>query len=274
MRLEKDIVEASRLELCTYLEVPYDTDTSIEALRSDAFVKLEEQREYGVLVYTFEELPEKAKDRVREVYCAPDYSWWEYTYEDVKENLAPERGVSIDDITFDLGQGGFAAWDGHMDLRKVLPLLFDKPEDAAKLEILQVLVLNANLESLVQVQHSNRRSGVRVENTDFFCVEGDDEDTVDIPDSPFHGADVGNLFTAIGGWAFDSELDTMLQRYAEDIADTIYKQLDDEYEYLCSDERITERDGVFTWDGDEVDAPAEVFSATDERQLPLEIEGV
>jgi len=140
MKTEAELKAASRLQLCEFLGVPYDTDTSIDALYWDACALLDEKREAGEVVYTFAELEEKAKDRIRESW-APDYQWWDYVYEGFKECTAPEMGASADDMTFDLGQGGYAAWKGRMDLRKVLPLLFHKPEDVVKLEILLVLPL-------------------------------------------------------------------------------------------------------------------------------------
>jgi hypothetical protein len=72
----------------------------------------------------------------------------------------------------------------------------------------------------------------------FNIVEPVGDMTIEVGDM-FVGANVKQLFDSIGAGYFDSLLVDVLQS-ARDYADKIYVHLRDEYEWLCSEEYITE----------------------------------
>lgn len=269
MKFEKEIYEASRLELCTWLSVPYDTDTNIESLRSDALIKLDEEREDDTLTYTFDELPDKAQNRVREGYTTLDYDWWEFVYEDMKTNVGPEQGCAIDTIHFD--QYKHVTWNGWLDLQKVIELLFTTESEYVKREILLTFVADGVLASSIQVTSDYRR-GMYLELE--WSYLGDEEYVIDMADSPFNGAVVDDLYEALGGVAFSDEFEGMVREHVKEMSEKISKALSADEDYLTDDERIREMELVFDWEGNEVDVPADKVSATDEQQLLLELEGV
>jgi hypothetical protein len=68
-----------------------------------------------ITLYTFDELNNNAKDRARDWYRATiDYDWWEYIYDDFVA-VAERMGLAVvsKSITFDLGRGSFAAFEGR-----------------------------------------------------------------------------------------------------------------------------------------------------------------
>jgi len=49
---------------------------------------------------------------------AADYEWWDYIYDDFKEDMLAKVGMQVEDINFDVSysQGDYAAFAGRMPL--------------------------------------------------------------------------------------------------------------------------------------------------------------
>lgn len=168
------------------------------------------------IVYKFNELSDKAKERAREWYRQGnlDYDWWSAVYDDAKECLA-HAGFSIDDILFTgfhsqgdgaCFNGSWSASDvdaqamrGHAPLDDTLHVIADAMEKLA----------TRYPEASLTVRHHGHHNH---EYCTRFDVElGDDTET-------------------------STELEANLIETSRKAMRWIYRQLEKEYEYRMSDE--------------------------------------
>jgi hypothetical protein len=189
-----------------------------------------------IQAYTFQELTEKAKQEVI-TRLAPDHEWWDYIYEQAKEE-GKALGFEIDRINFSdfYSQGDGACWVGIVRLKQWLEL--NKPHDPHS-HIALALIEDGWVGSIVSIDtsHSRYSHSNTMNHGGVDILTLDEADT--ISEGMFAGANVKQLFDAVGAGYFDSLLVDVLQS-ARDYADKIYVHLRDEYEWLCSEEYITE----------------------------------
>jgi hypothetical protein len=190
-----------------------------------------------IQAYTFQELTEKAKQEVI-TRLAPDHEWWDYIYEQAKEE-GKALGFEIDRINFSdfYSQGDGACWVGIVRLKQWLEL--NKPHDPHS-HIALALIEDGWASDVVHIatHHSRYSHSNTMNHEGFNIVEPVGDMTIEVGDM-FVGANVKQLFDSIGAGYFDSLLVDVLQS-ARDYADKIYVHLRDEYEWLCSEEYITE----------------------------------
>lgn len=184
--------------------------------------------------FTFDELSDRAKDRVRD--WVADYDWWHYTIHDWESKLKAEYGFVDAQIYFSLGysQSDYVHINGAISLMKLLeqkPDLF--PDNLAlryMVEQGQSFVLVVRNSSLVH---------------DF------DVSFIASPGGMFDGADPDDVRNI----AMESadELTATLQELVKNLSHEIYVALRDEDEYQHSDECVREacdaNDYVFDEDG-------------------------
>ena len=194
-----------------------------------------------IQAYTFQELTEKAKQEVI-TRLAPDHEWWDYIYEQAKEE-GKALGFEIDTINFSgfYSQGDGACWVGIVRLKQWLEL--NKPHDT-NAHIVLALIDNGWVEESVGIathhsrySHSNTMTVGHIEYSEPI-LEYQDSDTLS-KEGLFEGAKVAGLYEAMGYGYFDVIREEILSS-ARDYADKIYVHLRDEYEWLCSEEYITE----------------------------------
>lgn len=274
MRTEKEVYAATAGQLCAFLQVHHDPTTNIDALRSDALALLEALQADGSITFTFDELDDKAKDRVRE-WLSPDNDWWRDTYVSCKEEYAT-KGVIIDDIFFSIPEG--AVWKGSINVKDWLQQRVDTdPEGAAPTYVHDVAWLHAMDTDAVYLMYQRvKTTGARYHTSVMQEEDMLDEDNAAVYTlGPFAGAGVVELLVELAGGGTHSvhyKLFEELNARVEEIDKDIYKRIKQEYEYLMSNAYIAEtceaNGYVFTFTGMQTEArtPAEDSSATGSQQ--------
>ncbi len=223
-------------------------------------------------VYTFDELSDSAKQKAldKHRYMEVEYpEWWDCTYDDFIEQVALKGySVAYKDINFSgfSCQGDGACFRGrvHKTHEEILALL---PCDlAAKLKFigsklrllgedvrLDDLSCDFTLETSGRYSHS---SAMRIDNV--YPNHGPwsrcQPDTCTCyPEWPGLCDELEELHGLVEDALHSTELQDALLEEARDLADELYKSLEQEHEYLTSDEYIAEsfreRDTEFTEDG-------------------------
>ena len=199
--------------------------------------------------FKFEELSERAKDKAREEYTSgdyPGYDWWDDVYEDavrIGQMIGIEIGATTHVSTKGRNytttniwfcgfgsQGEGACFDGDYRYAPNAAKHIDQETNdeellriAKELTLMQLTQRLLGLEYFTAVIHAERNNSIRTEIRDW----GVDE--VGEPDE--------KTFTQL----------------MQDFADWIYARLEDENDYLYSDEyvdeRLSENDCVFDEDG-------------------------
>jgi hypothetical protein len=197
------------------------------------------------VIYKFSELTKRAKQHAREYYKSddyPGYDWWDYTYEDF-QRIAAIMGIDIAErvrktvsgkvvhepkIYFSgfCSQGDGASFEARYSYRPESVIeLKEYCSDAELIRIndsLTLLHLTRRLRGLdhctadISIGHSYCHSGMM--DVELHC---DDECVEDAED------------------AEDTEKE--LTQLVRDLADWLYKTLEAEYDYLCSDEYVDKR---------------------------------
>jgi hypothetical protein len=194
----------------------------------------------------FNDLSNAEKDEVRRQY-EPDYEWWDYVYDNAKED-AEQYGFRIDDISFSgfYSQGDGASWTGSVDL---ITWLEKHRPDCAKATIMTELIAQGWVDSKTNVIRLN---SLHVHS---WTMQVADANTC----WPGAGYDYGQTPVLVGGNGIlarasvedlvkNADLDTYFEEMLSDVlvsvrdyADEIYKRLQTEYEYITSDEYIAEQ---------------------------------
>lgn len=180
-------------------------------------------RTESINIYTFDELSDKAKEKAIQWYRGSglDYEWWCYVYEDAK-TIASLMGIKIDQIYF---SGFWSQGDGACFTGKFGPMPGtgkDVKDYAPKDETLHNI---ADKIYQLQKQYDFGIMGEVCRN-DYYSHSG----TMYLEDVNISGE-------------YLVEYDVIERKYVEILrtfADWIYKQLENEYNYLTSDEHIVE----------------------------------
>ncbi len=169
----------------------------------------------------------------------PDYEWWDHIYEEAKAD-AKQHGFSIHNIYFSgfYSQGDGASWTGYVDMVRWLE---KHKQDDPRAHILIALIEEDWIEKKVEITrgsyqyaHSNT---MRMEYWGRAATHYDQENTLER--GIFAGISVANLLEAIPEGDFQDIADEALQS-AREYADEIYKRLEKEWDWLCSEEQIAE----------------------------------
>lgn len=161
---------------------------------------------------------------------AVDYDWWDWTEERLRETLAP-AGVRVERILFSLSysQGDYATFEGRINIDMWMEVIQDGEQTyAEKYPALHLAIRDYGDYASVSTQGHTRVNfdGNVVGNT---CPTG--------------------IFSALDQEAWDelveeqylaAGLETALQDYVDDISHQLYRDLQDEYEHLTSEESFIE----------------------------------
>lgn len=187
-----------------------------------------------IQAYTFQELTPQARQEVI-TRLAPEDNWWEHIYEDAKEQ-GKELGFQIEVIYFSgfYSQGDGASWSGAVD---VITWLEKNKKDDPKAQILIELVEDGWINKRLCISTNWRYSHAgSMTYDDFEMVEPMENSVVSrgiLKDAPVEG-----LIEATRDML--EALPEDILESAKDYAWEIFKNLRNEYEYLCSEECITE----------------------------------
>ena len=155
------------------------------------------------------------------------YDWWDNVYEDFSNRMA-EKGVRVEDITFSLSysQSDGAAFGGRINVAKFMehtgmadeftPLYLDMKESGAY--------------AVVSSRHENYSYVSSVEYYIGDCApsgiysELPQEAWNDLVDQQYA----------------QSDIDKRMDEFVRDVTDELYNELQEEYEYLSSEEQFIE----------------------------------
>jgi hypothetical protein len=207
------------------------------------------------LVYKYDELSERAKEKVHEWYVSScmDYDWYEYTIDDLKSQ-GPEKGLDVDEINFSgfYSQGDYASWNGSIRLLDFLDAhLTPENPDYARYLILRDLIDDDWVQHRVSVSNRQYRGHVTtVEEPEDYTYRAVDEPDV-LTHGMFKGVNVEHIGREIDIDDLLSSLHEWMQTEAGEYARRCYKQLEEEYEWLCSPEQIADACKHNEWEFDE-----------------------
>jgi len=213
-------------------------------------------------IYQYDELSDKAKEKAREWYRTdyPDYNWWDFLYEDF-EQRAKELGIELSQKAVLLMNGktrydpeiyfsGFycqgsgssfagkwRAWDMNPDKLKS-----ECPTDSELHRISNVLVDCAN-------EDGEMWADIEAHHDNWIRVEVTDGDTIE---EKLNELEYGSIEYNLYSKACEQRADEVAKAL-KDFNRWIFRRLEEEYEYLTSDEQVEDSVRVngyeFTEDG-------------------------
>lgn len=183
-------------------------------------------------------IPETVRDKLLEKHRDHDvqHDWWDGVYEDFEKNIAPAHGLSVDDMYFSgfWSQGDGACFSGRVeDWHKLLAHL--KKPDKWK-----VIAADCDWRCAINTRGHYCHSGTMSASGDL-AISEDYANPYDEDDQPLRfdawrmtvGKDVPS----------DTDLDTLMEEIetlARSLADGLYTALEEEHDYLTSDEHVAE----------------------------------
>jgi len=207
------------------------------------------------LVYTYNELSERAKENVHQWYTeyCMNHDWYEFTIDDLKSQ-GVEKGLDVDDISFSgfYSQGDCASWSGSIHIADFLDAhLTPEHTDYARYLILRDMIDDDWVQHKVSVSNHQYRGHVTTveEPEDYSYRAVEDADT--LSSGMFKGVNIEHLGREIDIDGLLSALHEWMQEEAGDYARHCYKTLEEEYEWLCSPEQIAETCAANEWEFDE-----------------------
>ena len=194
---------------------------------------------------TWPQLTPKARERFLSTYSADYFA--DCTLEYYKEDPdIKAKGFDIDEI-FYTGfscQGDGASWKGRVGLAQYIRHHWTDDATAVKREVMLALLGNDDMSGYINV---NTRGHYSHSNTMYVQysleVYFNSTTTIDDPclkDTLFFGASSQDILAAIGGEAFLEEVEEEVLSAAKELADEIYKALEEEYDYQHSEECVSE----------------------------------
>lgn len=210
--------------------------------------------------FIYEDLSPKAKEKALQWFSnSLDYEWWEGAYDLAKED-GKEKGFDIDDIRFSgfWSQGDGASWTGTVHLKWFLEhhLKEDNP-DHHRYFVLQALLDEGWVEKYVTIErrgfHYVHADMMREGGVSLSALEDLDEDSEERLqyDGPLQRANVYQLHVGIDTDALVDDLLEWIIEEARAFADKIYKDLEQEYEDLTSEESLLSAAYANGWRFDE-----------------------
>lgn len=179
-----------------------------------------------IKVYKFDELSEHAKEKAREWFREGNlyYNWWEFIYEGLKER-AEEAGFDVTNIYF---SGFWSQGDGAM-------FEYDNIVDKLRLDFINQLGLSQMRKDwLINNTMISGRGRHRGHYYHSRCCNH----------SIYWEVDNGDLHysTLFYSWlkSFASDFEEYVIDIYEDFCKKLYEELEEEYEYLNSDEVVDE----------------------------------
>lgn len=185
--------------------------------------------------YTFDELDETAKNRVRSWYAANLWEdWYECVIQDMIDDLAPfGLDVAYKDVSFSgfWSQGDGACFSVSVGTNDVIKYL-KETKQSKKYWQLYINLLRDNVDLCFDVKGNDRWGySMSLGNFDFTPYgKAFDNDSI-----------YNKIYTAAENLAAD------VLEFCQDKASDLYRDLETEYEYLTSDEQIKESAEANEW---------------------------
>ena len=176
-------------------------------------------------VYQFNELSDEAKDKAIENYRQDgfDYEWWDFIFEDAKR-MGALMGITVDNIYFSgfSSQGDGACFEGSYEYVKgSVKAIRDETGDSDK--DLTAIAKGLQAEQRRNFYGLSASVKQRGHYNHEFCTEIDVQDNRD--NAP---------------WQISDEVEEAIKDLLRDFMRWIYRSLSREWDYMNSDEQITE----------------------------------
>lgn len=205
--------------------------------------------EITITAYKYSELEGRAKERAREKLTEwhTSHEWWDCVYDDAKEK-GSEKGFDIDDIRFSgfWSQGDGAHWTGRIHLGDFIKCNLDERspwygEDVILLELID----DGWIDRYISVENRNFRychsNGMQLGDHPSNALDNlDDDDNAVLAQGVMAGANVVQLRNSFDWEQRLNEWCDEAKQQARDFADEIYKQLEQEYDSLVTDEALSD----------------------------------
>lgn len=203
--------------------------------------------------YKYQDLSDTAKEYAIQKHRQDgfNYDWWDSVYEMVKED-SKGVGFTIESIYFSgfWNQGDGACWEGYVDIEEWLEV---NCPNSIGISAWRQLVQEEYITKTLKVTHSGHYSHentMRFEDLDFSL----DPDPEEASTNGFYMAKERSVFAGME-WKLlldiiktdpqcpyknIEQLQEAIEESAKDFARDVYKRLQEEYDYLTSDESISE----------------------------------
>lgn len=209
--------------------------------------------EITTIAYKFDELSDKAKEKVRE-WFSPDIDL-SYVIDDFKVK-GKALGYRVDDVQYRISysQGDGASWTGLANIATFAARVPDSDPNYAAYMVLMEMMREGWVDDHATItrssyfyNHSGTMGidGVMTRATGFY-----DEQSA-ISDGILQGASVMELFENVMTEDFLEDVQVDILTEAKSLADDLYKDLVKAYEWEMSDEHIAECAEINEWLFDE-----------------------
>ena len=203
--------------------------------------------------FKFSELSDTAKQHAIEQNAAPDYEWWDSTYEHFKEE-GKAKGFEIDDINFSgfYRQGDGASWSGRVDMSVYLEAQLEKAEgiEYTRLTALVSLMHEGDMDRYASITKSGRGEHEMTMQIVGLEVRAWEE-WESLREGPLQGADVQTLLQMYATEKMLGELEAEVLEAARDYAREIYKALEADYDSYFEEENFGDLAEANEWTFDE-----------------------
>jgi hypothetical protein len=214
----------------------------------------EEEVEEISTTYTYQQLTDEAKEKVKQWWC--EHGIWDDWYDDTYERFKEEGyalGFVIDKMNFTgfYSQGDGACWEGQID---VATWLKTHTEDSIARDAWCALIAEDFCDKHFSIHFRGRYS----HSNTMTCVgwdwvsEMEDEPASYLKQSSiFKGMRYSDLYNLIRTSDFPytdpNDIEQAGFESAKEYADELYKRLREEYEYLTSEESLIESCDANDW---------------------------
>lgn len=199
-------------------------------------------------------LTKEAREKFLSTYTDDGYSANSVLADYKQDEELKAKGFDMEDIFYSgfHCQGDGACWRGRVDLKKYIMHHWLAPDVAVKREVMLALLDNDDMTQYLSIRtqgHYSHSGTMQVNNgIEVYFSKATLIDSPECRDSIFFGACSEDILAAIGGEAFLEEVEDEILDAAKELADTIYKALEAEYEYQHSEECVSELAEASDWD--------------------------
>ena len=175
-----------------------------------------------------------AKEYQKWYQYGPHDDWWEYIEDRFKEDMDAE-GVYVKRIQFLLSysQGDYATFAGRINVAQWMESTKCDAELTYAQKYLALYLAELDYGAYANVS-PNHRGGNASVSYDAYVIGNT------FPEGVFSALDQDAWDALVADQHAEADLEAAMQKYVDDISDTLYDQLSDEYEHLTSEESFIE----------------------------------
>lgn len=200
----------------------------------------------------FSELDEAAKAYAVEKYNDTNDSWWSDSVIEMAKEDGKELGFDIDKVYFSgfWSQGDGASWVGSID---VVKWCTNQMVADPKYRVLRAMAEEEMIEPYVCLSQSGHYYHQYTMGIDTVEVRADDDAQYNgLLEPMFVGCTLLELLASIGGHGALTDMEKDMLESARDYAVKIYRDLEQEYDYMSSEEAFAETAEANEWSFDEI----------------------